>query len=185
MLYGSSIQREKNEIDLEESFEGMKAFIDWIYTGQLESNQSPGKLCVLGGRLIAPAFPNDVIHLFFDIGFVEENLTRTVSYIWKNTTQDPKQRRYAKENILKEIPFVSYQADSDGSVSDDWSDWGLLIESGGDFVMAIAIEEDFLGEDWNHEERLYHWDNQLQCLEEINGRPIMEFLRHELRSGAK
>ena len=81
---------------------------------------------------------------------------------------------------------MDYLAESDGSVKNDWtSGWRLLIESGGDFVMEMAIAGDFLCEDWNHDERPYHWDNQAQYLEEIKGRPIMDFLRHELRPGAK
>jgi len=56
-FYGQFVEAEKAEIILDDiSVEEVKAYIGWLYTGQVKSLLSPEELWVLGDRLISPEF---------------------------------------------------------------------------------------------------------------------------------
>jgi hypothetical protein len=106
----------------------------------------------------------EVMHLFFPT-YKEHYVTaKTTHFVYKNTTEHSKLRKYVKDLILNEGPLSYYWCEVNEPNVEDWI---ALIREGGDMVKDIALEGSFRNQS-RPEKRPYYWANQSMYLEDIN-----------------
>lgn len=145
-LFGNFSEATQDEMVILEDVEPMKAFIGWLYTGQIESERSSEELWILGDRLQSKRFTHESMHLLFSTYWEASLCPYTVDLVYRNTIAGSKLRQFIRDAAVAFGPVCSKEkiekAWADDHTSPDRQshlvDWKTLIQAGGEFIWDIC-----------------------------------------------
>lgn len=185
LLYGEFVEAGSTEITLLElESQGLETFVNWTYTGIIESELPCDRLWILGDRLCAPTFQNEAMQGIFSSRLIERLWPETIDHIYKNTIPGSKLRKYFKDTILASPPF---DPDDIAESIDEQKEYHMLLQAGGDLITDVCCEGSFYGskEDTTWDQLPYYWANHSKYLEDVKSRQIEDFIQEKTRSGTR
>jgi len=171
----------------EELPEAISIFVSWLYTGRIALNWevAPEILWILGDQLRSAAFANEAMHLIFTRYNREYLEAGTAEYVYENTTEGSKLRRFIRDLVLSEGPLRERKHANQVAHAKYKHEWKMLIRRQFDLVVDIALEGSFYSEGSLTRPYPYLWEQHSDYLEPINTRPIEDFLKGKQRQGTR
>ncbi|KAH8658664.1 hypothetical protein BGZ60DRAFT_123844 [Tricladium varicosporioides] len=193
-FYGGFPQALQNEIELpKEEPAAMTILIKWLYTGQLFIGDKPclghssallslEELWVMADRLLIPKLSNHAMWEICNWCQIQCLEAETAEYVYNNTAQGSKLRRFVADLIVVEGPFHQLVKAPTPEERQCREDWVSLLAKGGDVVGDCVL----IGfANWNNEEasKPYNSPNKEKYLQEVSMTTPKEWLRQNYESG--
>ncbi|KAH7360686.1 hypothetical protein BKA65DRAFT_577604 [Rhexocercosporidium sp. MPI-PUGE-AT-0058] len=144
----------------EENIAAVSTFIDWVYSGQLNSSLSLEALWALGERLRSPEFCNEAMYMMFSMYAENWLLAESAEIAFTETIESSKLWLFIHDLIASRGPLCGR------AVMGMWagyvSDWHYLIKKGGELVLDVVKDGSFI-DDQNVNAREFPYDAKKSC----------------------
>ena len=175
-LFGGFSEAGASELRLKEEIDGhIQSFVCWAYTGKVvpafadqytNYRRRMFELWVLGDRLVAPKFCNDVMMTILTDFDMNGPLISAAAarFVYDSTAKGSKLRLLLRDTIASGGPFATVSEYDE----EEQNKWEELIEEGGELVSSICRAGGFSNK---AEESMQPWskENPLKYLKECNG----------------
>ncbi|KAK0129626.1 hypothetical protein ONS96_000190 [Cadophora gregata f. sp. sojae] len=202
-FYGGLKEATEGVIRLpEESKIQVAAFLGWVYSGQIHSEESAEELWMLGDRLRSPEFANEAMYFMMDMygaSSVEGGRwlsPASLELAFSGTMDGSKLQLFARDLMKTHGPLCPRAVDEEACFDSSKAyekDWHEFINKGGELAVIMATEVGFFHDYMEFESDAqsepakaapYEAPNHVKYMLTVTSRALEEFVQGKKRSRA-